>query len=156
MDEHMRFFDDALEKLRSGFAFDTVAVRGLCLDALARAEAAEAAVVELDAVNAGAVEVIGFYQRRENDALGRAEAAEARVAELEAALAAERAANAWRPVTDNAPAPLEKVVVVTRDDPDVAWRLPEVPHLWNTRRGRSLLSQEITGYLPLPPQEPPQ
>lgn len=86
--------------------------------------------------------------------IAQRDAALARVAELEAALDAERAAHAWRPVTDDAPAPLEKVVVATRDDPDVAWRLPEVPHLWNTRRGRSLLTQEIAGYLPLPPQEP--
>lgn len=152
MDEHMRFFDDALEKLRSGFAFDTVAVRGLCLDALARAEAAEAAVVELDAVNAGAVEVIGFYQRRENDALGRAEAAEARVAELEAALAAERAANAWRRVTETPAATGYYQVVVARA------KGPESDHaIWRINWGWAISDVLYWRPIPpLPPQEPPQ
>jgi hypothetical protein len=78
----------------------------------------------------------------------RAEVAEKRAAELEAA-------QAWRPVTNDAPAPLERVVI---DDPvdglDVGWRLPEQPNIFLTRWGRSYLADDIRGWLSIPTTEP--
>ena len=62
---------------------------------------------------------------------------------------------AWRPVTNDAPAPLERVVI---DDPvdglDVGWRLPEQPNIFLTGRGRSYLADDIRGWLSIPTTEP--
>ena len=71
-----------------------------------------------------------------------------RVAELEAA-------QQWRPVTEDDPTPLEHVVIQTRDGADVGWRLPELRHLWQTRRGRTYVNEELRGWLALPPLPPP-
>ena len=90
--------------------------------------------------------------------LARAEAAEAEAAEARAtneALAELEAAQQWRPVTEDDPTPLEHVVIQTRDGADVGWRLPELRHLWQTRRGRTYVNEELRGWLALPPLPPP-
>jgi len=133
--------------------------------ALARAEAAEKRVFELEA------ELANERERANN--------AEVRGVELEAALNNEKqmsslradliaalndevgkleaqlAANAgeWRPVTDDDPAPLQRVVIETDDGADVGWRLPEMPHYWSTRRGRSYLTEEVHGFIEIPPPQ---
>ena len=76
----------------------------------------------------------------------RAEAAEARVAELEAALDAERAANAWRPVST---VPLEQEVLLL-----VCGEVEGPPgHQWICT-----YDAPFSGWrpIPLPPQEPTQ
>lgn len=104
---------------------------------LARAEAAEG---KLESTLA----IVDLYQNRMFEA-------EARVAELEAHLAAN--AGEWRRVTDDEPAPLQRVVIETNDGADVGWRLPEMPHYWSTRRGRSYLTEEIHGFIEIPPPQ---
>ena len=54
-------------------------------------------------------QLIASMEHRIDELLARASAAEARAAELEAALDAERAANAWRPVST---VPLEQEVLL--------------------------------------------
>ena len=86
-------------------------------------------------------------------AIGVAQAHEARIDELKAQLTALKAAGEWRPVTDDDPTPLQRVVIETNDGTDVGWRLPEMPHYWITRRGRSYLTEKIHGFKKLPPPQ---
>ena len=106
-----------------------------------RAEAAEEERAELRAANEALAELAASETER------RVALAE-RVAELEAA-------QQWRPVTEDDPTPLEHVVIQTRDGADVGWRLPELRHLWQTRRGRTYVNEELRGWLALPPLPPP-
>ena len=57
------------------------------------------------------------------------------------------------PVTDDDPTPLQRVIIETNDGADVGWRLPEIPDYWITRRGRSYLTEEIHGFIKLPPPQ---
>ena len=156
--------------------FDLEWITGPARALLARAEAAEAEAAESRAANGALAELAASETER------RVALAE-RVAELEAQLAsaddetasasaqaasfwrtnnklAERvaeleAAQQWRPVTEDDPTPLEHVVIQTRDGADVGWRLPELRHLWQTRRGRTYVNEELRGWLALPPLPPP-
>ena len=145
--------------------FDLEWITGPARALLARAEVLEVAFANSHELN----ETLGNENRA---LLARAEAAEAsrealadrlvfemeqretladRVAELEAQLAAQQ----WLPVTEDDPTPLEHVVIQTRDGADVGWRLPELRHLWQTRRGRTYVNEELRGWLALPPLPPP-
>ena len=115
--------------------FDLEWITGPARALLARAEAAEAR-----AANEALAELAASETER------RVALAE-RVAELEAA-------QQWRPVTEDDPTPLEHVVIQTRDGADVGWRLPELRHLWQTRRGRTYVNEELRGWLALPPLPP--
>ncbi len=168
--------EENLEWLRGASLYDTERVMDPARALLARAESAEAEAAEARATNEALAELAASETER------RVALAE-RVAELEAALAsaddetasasaqaarfwrtnnklAERvaeleAAQQWRPVTEDDPTPLEHVVIQTRDGADVGWRLPELRHLWQTRRGRTYVNEELRGWLALPPLPPP-
>ena len=85
----IRAFEAELEKVRSGFSFDTTKPCGMYVAALSRAEAAEAEAYER-------LEAALFAEQRATDAEMERDELAARVAELEA----ERAAQQWRTVTE--------------------------------------------------------
>ena len=168
MDQVEDFYEALSAAIESGL--DTPgahAVSDMYRAALALAEAAQAeaslraterdraidralsAEMQLEAAKAELKSTHDFYDL----AIGVAQAHEARIDELKAQLAALQAAGEWRPVTDDDPTPLQRVVIETNDGADVGWRLPEMPHYWITRRGRSYLTEEIHGFKKLPPPQ---
>ena len=137
-------FDNTLDDALNGVTEAGAALGRMYRAALARAEAAEAEAAEARATNEALAELAASETERRV-------ALAARVAELEAQLAAQQ----WRPVTEDDPTPLEHVVIQTRDGADVGWRLPELRHLGQTRRGRTDVTEELRGWLALPPLPPP-
>ena len=100
---------------------------------------------------------LAAVQMERDEERARADGLIAEVARLEADNAALRAQLAagqgWRPVTNTNPPPMEHVIISSSDGFDVGWRLQEVPHLWQTRRGRSYLTEEIHGFIEIPPPQ---
>jgi len=91
--------------------------------------------------------------------IARAEAAVARVAELEAALAAERAAHQWRPVTADWPPRNQRVVISA---PGASWadvarkQHDGEEYVWQLKNGHVLDFESATVAIPLPPAPAPQ
>lgn len=124
-----------------------------------RAEVAEARVVELQSALAAA-------ERERDDAnieaaLEQSNARDAwqRAAELEAALAAERAANTWRPVTADWPPRNQRVVISA---PGASWadvarkQHDGEEYVWQLKNGHVLDFESATVAIPLPPAPAPQ
>ena len=87
------------------------------------------------------------------------DAALARVAELETALAAERAANTWRPVTADWPPRNQRVVISA---PGASWadvarkQHDGEEYVWQLKNGHMLDFESATVAIPLPPAPAPQ
>ena len=92
-------------------------------------------------------------------AIDRRDKAEARVAELETALAAERAANTWRPVTADWPPRNQRVVISA---PGASWadvarkQHDGEEYVWQLKNGHVLDFESATVAIPLPPAPAPQ
>ena len=144
----IRAFEAELEKLRSGFSFDTTKPCGMYVAALSRAEAAEAEAYER-------LEAALFAEQRATDAEMERDELAALVAELEA----ERAAQQWRPVTADWP-PCNRQVVISA--PGASWadvarkQHDGEEYVWQLKNGHVLDFESATVAIPLPPAPAPQ